>query len=821
MGETPLDPHVGAEAVVRPEFVDELADRLRSELRGVPSIEVRASAPRRSTQRRWVWGVGAAAAVTAVVLTATLATRSDRVAPAPVATEPSPSSVPTSASAVPVSSDPSTSGPAVEVDNTEPFVPLIGGPELELEPLLTIPFGDADGEIARQAPGGSSPIAVSANLLMVLEASTTGALTGRVLLFDRSGNRIGETEVDGLPAGVSYVASTPAGTLVVVGSIDATGGDAVVRVFDTSGAAATGTIRQLTGAVLPDGVSGPYRLEPDGVYAGSERILAQQLDMPSVEVSADEQVEGGNATIAVTRFGSRKWSVDVELDPDATDPTLLQQRVGPYGDGAWLATEPVDPSEARSGALVIFDVDGGLSWYRLGDWQVAASDLDQVMLTRVTDDGLEIAPLGKVPAIGFVPACTEIAPSESASPAPISDAFSTFGPIGTSALLSLTLPDGRSEFTPERLPTSASIERIPGGFLVSIRSNSSGYFPGSILLAVDDDGSIRWRRCTDTIATISVAGPNTPADQAVITWQNIDNSQPTWSIVSLADGTVAADLADLLERSGLGPAPTGFATQAGDILVIPRTRYDGAPNDLITLDLTSGEPAVIPTPPIGGEPTGTRYISSDEGLVATGVDSATGWELPVAVFANDNWSTDPADLQTAIPVSGGYSFNPATALEGRDGAGNVIWRRDDLRATGGEGFRSVTTGDVVLAASAKEDLSAPKLGGYSRTDGRTLWERDGFYVVSAIGDGLAMISIRDNNDTITGWELIDVTTGERIEPDQTWAGADTFNEECCGGTEFTRVDRLGGILAAFHPGRIDIWYPRTIQGTTRTVDTSS
>jgi hypothetical protein len=820
MRETPLDPHFGAEAVVRPEFVDELADRLRSELRGTISIEVRASARRRSTQRRWVWGVGAAAAVAAVVLAATLATRANRVVPAPVATDPPAQSVPTSASAVPASTDPSTSGSAVKVDNTEAFVPLRDGPELEPEPLFTVPFGDIAGQIARQASGRTSPVAVSSNLLMVLETSTTGELTGRVLLFDRSGNQIGETDVESLPATLAYVASTPAGTLVVVGSIEATGSDAVVRVFDTSGAAATGTIRELTGAFVLDGVSGPYRLEPDGVYAGNERILSQQLDMPSVDVTADERVEGGTATIEVKRSGSRDWSVDVELPPDRTAPTPVQERIGPFDDGAWLVTEPAGPPGAGSGALVLFNAEGGLAWYRLGDWRVAASDRDQLILTRVTDDGLEFATVGTVPGSGFVPACTEIAPSDSAPTAPANDAFSTFGPIGASPLLSLTLPNGRSEFTPAQLPTSASIERIPGGFLVSIRSNSSGYFPGSILLAVDDDGAIRWRRCTDTIATISVAGPNTPTDQAVIAWGNIDNSQPTWSIVSLADGTVTADLADLVERSGLGPAPTGLAAQAGDTLVIPRTRYDDAPNDLVTLDLTSMEPAFIPVPPIGGDPSALRYTATGERLVASRVDSTTGRELPVAVLLEDSWSTDPANLQTAIPVSGGYSFNPDSALEGRDGAGNVIWRRDDLLAVGGEGFRSVTTGDVVLAASAEVNLDAQRLGGYSRTDGRTLWERDGFHLVSAVGDGLAMISIRDDGG-ITGWELIDVSTGSRIEPDQSWAGPEVFNEECCGGTEFTRVDRIGGILAAFHPGRIDIWYPASETGTTRTVDTAS
>jgi hypothetical protein len=484
-------------------------------------------------------------------------------------------------------------------------------------------------------------------------------------------------------------------------------------------------------------------------------------------------------------------------------------------------TDPAVPSEANSGALVVFDADGGLAWYRLGDWQVAASDLDQVILTRVTEDGLELATIGTVPAVGFVPPCTEIEPSDATSTAPTGDAFSTFGPIGASPLLSLTLPEGLSEFTPERLPTSASIVRIPGGFLVAIRSNSTGYFPGSMLLAVDDDGSIRWRRCTDTIATISVADPNTSTDQAVITWRNTDSAQPTWSIVSLVDGTVTTDLADVLERRGLGPAPTGFAAQAGDILVIPRTRYDGAPNDLITLDLTSMEPAVIPAPPIGGEPTGTRYIASDDGLVATGVDSATGWQLPVAVLVDDRWSTDPADLQGAIPVAGGYSFNPDTSLEGRDGAGNVIWRRDDLRPVGGEGFRSVTTGDVVLAASAEANLDEQKLGGYSRADGRTLWERNGFHLVTAVGDGLAMISLRDDNGTITGWELIDVTTGERVEPDQTWADPAVFNEECCGGTEFTRSTASAASSPPSTPAASTSGIPAQSRGPPETVDTAS
>ena len=68
-----------------------------------------------------------------------------------------------------------------------------------------------------------------------------------------------------------------------------------------------------------------------------------------------------------------------------------------------------------------------------------------MLLTRVTSDGPEIATSGTVPADGFVPACTEIEPSSPTAPPATADSFATFGPIGTTPLLSLALPDDRSE----------------------------------------------------------------------------------------------------------------------------------------------------------------------------------------------------------------------------------------------------------------------------------------------------------------------------------------------------------------------------------------
>lgn len=99
MRDTPLDPHVGSEGVVRPAFVDELADRLRFEFRGVESVDVRDAMPTRP-RRRWPWLAGAAAAILAVALTATWASRPDRLVPAPVASEPAPTAPASSTSIV-------------------------------------------------------------------------------------------------------------------------------------------------------------------------------------------------------------------------------------------------------------------------------------------------------------------------------------------------------------------------------------------------------------------------------------------------------------------------------------------------------------------------------------------------------------------------------------------------------------------------------------------------------------------------------------------------------------------------------------------------
>ena len=96
------------------------------ELDDVTPVDVSPSSTSRAP-RRWVWLVGAAAAMVGVILTATWATGPDRLVPAPVATEPDRPSGPTSPStpaSAPASTPASTSLPVtstIPIDRRRPM----------------------------------------------------------------------------------------------------------------------------------------------------------------------------------------------------------------------------------------------------------------------------------------------------------------------------------------------------------------------------------------------------------------------------------------------------------------------------------------------------------------------------------------------------------------------------------------------------------------------------------------------------------------------------------------------------------------------------
>jgi hypothetical protein len=95
-------------------------------------------------------------------------------------------------------------------------------------------------------------------------------------------------------------------------------------------------------------------------------------------------------------------------------------------------------------------------------------------------------------------------------------------------------------------------------------------------------------------------------------------------------------------------------------------------------------------------------------------------------------------------------------------------------------------------------------------DGHTLWQLDGYRLVTALGDGQAMISVPSGAEPVQGWMLIDTATGDVTANDQQWDDPAAFNSECCGGDEFVRVTRLDGVLVVFSNEFVRIWYPQEV-----------
>ncbi|MCB0997902.1 MAG: hypothetical protein KDB40_01280 [Acidimicrobiales bacterium] len=156
------------------------------ELDDVTPVDVSPSSTSRAP-RRWVWLVGAAAAMVGVILTATWATGPDRLVPAPVATEPDRPSGPTSPStpaSAPASTPASTSLPVtstIPIDRRRPMaigesVMLGAGDELELGGFVV------DVDEPRQGPETADLIEALAaageiGRTVVVQVGTNGPVT--------------------------------------------------------------------------------------------------------------------------------------------------------------------------------------------------------------------------------------------------------------------------------------------------------------------------------------------------------------------------------------------------------------------------------------------------------------------------------------------------------------------------------------------------------------------------------------------------------------------------------------------------------------------
>jgi hypothetical protein len=167
----------------------------------------------------------------------------------------------------------------------------------------------------------------------------------------------------------------------------------------------------------------------------------------------------------------------------------------------------------------------------------------------------------------------------------------------------------------------------------------------------------------------------------------------------------------------------------------------------------------------------------------------------------------------------------AQRLRRVDADGNVLWTREDVYGTSQEGFRtsgSQTNGtdDVTLVYgcvgepidpySANTDERCPfALLGIDTDDGRTHWQLDGSYAVPLVADDYAIITPIPTIDATS--ELLDVFTGQ-IVPDGISSEPNAFLEECCGGSDYNRVEGEGAVAWTVATDILNVWYPADVAG---------
>jgi hypothetical protein len=411
------------------------------------------------------------------------------------------------------------------------------------------------------------------------------------------------------------------------------------------------------------------------------------------------------------------------------------------------------------------------------------------------------------------------------------DELDVFGPIGAAPSVDVELPEGHSEMTGELMTTSAVSTRIPGGVLLSIGSNSNGYFPGGMLAAIDHDGTVRWVRCFDEfVRSVLVASTNSAPTEALVGWLVPSDAvlwAYEWSVLSLADGTITRSLDDVIAASGISSTVVAATPVAsgGSIAVLgsdPESVVDVEKDRLLLVDLVEVTASQLRYPSdLEGHVAREMdvAINPDGQLLRMEFDSDLGYQLPTALEVDGSWVTDATALVDAWPVTAGYSVVPPAdggwpALAAYDAAGRPVWRRDDVVLPPSEGFQAGVDGDVVVAESCvsgdETEVRPCKLGGYSLVDGKTLWQLDGYNGAVALGDGVAMVSTPIEASEIDPWMLIDTDTGEIAATDQHWDDPDAFVTECCGGDEFFRVSRHGGVLVVFSDRFVRIWHPRAM-----------
>ena len=384
--------------------------------------------------------------------------------------------------------------------------------------------------------------------------------------------------------------------------------------------------------------------------------------------------------------------------------------------------------------------------------------------------------------------------------------------------------------------TRAGVRRIPGGMLVDIRPYGGTPEPLSVMVAVDADGSIRWQRCLDPAPDVVRVADRGDPDEFLVGW-NIYGAEglisSKFEVWSLADGTIARTWDEVLAANGITGAPTRHRwihwLEDDPLFVLGSTEARAVePSDtMLVVDLATMAMRLVPYAPshIGLPLDAVRLrVTNDGRLLGVDVDAGVPGDRVLAVESAESaggWSTDVDDVDEAvgIQVDFAYSDTPRQSLVGVDSRGHELWRLDDVLAIRTEGFSVAVDGDIALA-SACSDLPqgddwcpGPKLLAVDTATGRTLWQRDGRWGVSVIGDGRAMIAgpyldfVGEIPPASPPWLMIDLATGEQVGT-TTWTDPWRFGIGCCDAPEGASV--AGGVVFTVDEETVEMWYPQAL-----------
>jgi len=432
--------------------------------------------------------------------------------------------------------------------------------------------------------------------------------------------------------------------------------------------------------------------------------------------------------------------------------------------------------------------------------------------------------------------CTELIGDDTAEP-PLDPALREFTTLGAEPALDIVIPEVMTSAGP--YGSIAATEVIPGGVLVGVYPPSgwptaSEILSSSSLAAVDDDGSIRWRRCfDDEFGTRRFAVAAAALEPDVVWVLSNAWDEPLRIVgVDLATGADVAfparadDLADFMER--------GFGTSR--TLVLGPKVTDGpvgADDSLLLVDTLDGSMTSIPVPPswVGNEGGWANPIDLDP----TGGDVVIADRTPspgelAAVYVDGRWTEDPAVRRDVLPAQITESFGEPFELRLLDGGGAEVWAVPEFRGISREGFRTAIAEDVVVAVRCVEwdadgvctqdDDGQPveELVAYDLETGDQLWSTPGARALTAVTGNTALATARAGEFGLTadGYVVLDLTSGEAV-PGTTWP-AGTFDEGCCGEGEYVHVHRIGGVVVATDEEHVRVWYPPELTQPTVTVD---